>query len=102
MSEGTTGRNVSLTAPKRMGSRSADREFLTQLPADLTGCTVQIRCTDTWPTTSFVDETIVEVLERRGAAHLKFSDVSPHLADLAAFSADCREVTRRVSTLPAG
>jgi hypothetical protein len=60
-----------------MGSRSADREFLTQLPADLTGCTVQIRCTDTWPTTSFVDETIVEVLERRGAAHLTFSDVSP-------------------------
>jgi IS1 family transposase len=85
-----------------MGSRSADREFLTQLPADLTGCTVQIRCTDTWPTTSFVDETIVEVLERRGAAHLTFSDVSPHLADLAAVSADCREVTRRVSTLPAG
>ena len=102
MSEGTTGRNVSLTAPKRMGSRSADREFLTQLPADLTGCTVQIRCTDTWPTTSFVDETIVEVLERRGAAHLTFSDVSPHLADLAAFSADHREVTKQVSTLPAG
>lgn len=86
-----------IEAPQRMGARASAQRLLAQVPADLGGQTVEVNCEGSWPTTSFVDELIVEIIERRGAAALVFRDGGEALCELVAYCASDRGLLDRVA-----
>lgn len=76
-----------LSAPERTGNRSSTRHLLAALPEDLAGKQVSVHVEDCWATTSFVHETMLEVVTRRNADRLTFEGASATFAELAYFCA---------------
>jgi hypothetical protein len=87
---------VTVTAPPRMGSRASAQQALAGVAGDLAGQGVVVRCAGSWPTLSFVDETVAEVVQRRRAATLVFCG-DEALRDLVVYCATERGLAHRVS-----
>lgn len=85
-----------LDAPKRMGSRKSAQGLIRELPFRLQGHTVEVHCRDSWPTTSFIDELVIEIIERRDATNLVFIDGSETLQEVASWCARSRGLEDRV------
>lgn len=76
-----------LDAPPRTGNRRSALRFLENLPEDLMGKRVTMNVEGCWATTSFVHETMLEVVIRRNADRLTFVGASNEFSELAYFCA---------------
>lgn len=86
-----------LKSPALLGSRERAREFLAELPNDLTSIKLIINCQDTEASApSFVDEVVKIVLVERKAEFLTFEEVPERTASYALRSADRRGVSSRL------
>ena len=78
-----------LTAPKVTTDRQHAREFLSELPMDLSAGRVEVFFEDrTIATPSFIDEIVQELLIERRAAHLTVRNLNDTMCEVASAAAE--------------
>ena len=94
---------ATLTAPSRIGGRELPRQLLESsgLPDDLGGASLTIRFEPgNVYTISFIDELVLEVLERRGCGRLVLEGLSEPLERVAQEAAEDHDLGERLVLTP--
>lgn len=88
---------TTIIAPARAGSRRHTTEMLAGLPDRLNGSTVEVMFPDgALGSTSFVDQMLIELIERRGVTLIRFVNAPEHVRRLADYLAGLRNLGDRV------